>query len=93
MKEKSLQKLMFPSNRRQLILINTNATTEDVAIKVDKFHHPIAIFRKHNKNIIHHLACRNGKGHVTNIYNAKRKLWDLPFDVDPSSAERFKNSF
>ncbi len=93
MKEKSLQKLMFPSNRRQLILINTNATKEDLPIKVDTFHHPIAIFRKRNENIMHNLACRNGKGHVTNIYSAKRKLWDLPFDVDPLSGERFENSF
>ncbi len=86
-----IQKLMLPSRKRQLILINTNSTKKDLDIKVHKFHHPITIFGNNDEGIVQRFACRNGGRKTANYFVVNKSTWTFPFDLDPLKAERLEN--
>ncbi len=80
---------MLPSYNRQLVLIQNNGTSEDLAnIVVHKFHHPISVLRQGPSNVVHSLACRGGQDVTSNQYIASKRTWTLPFNLNTLHLER-----
>ncbi len=90
-KEDKIQKFMLPSLKRQIVLVDTNTTRNDLAITVDNFHHPITIFSQRDDGIVHSLACRRRGRELSNYYKANRRSWTFPFDLDSLTSERLKH--
>ncbi len=83
--------MLLPSYHRQIVLIdNDNATT----LKVNKYHHPIVVFKERKRHIVIQAACRGVTSLKTvNVFSTVKDSWSRPQSMDSLSIERYHKNY
>ncbi len=83
-----VQQIVMPTYKRQILLVQDNATLSETNFAVHKFHHPIVILEAKKNLILQKVFCKNSNQIIANVYDNVWNHWTLPFTVDSMSLER-----